>query len=230
MTGAASLGQLENTLAYHFDNVALLGLALTHRSAGAEHNQRLEFLGDAGLGMIMADLLYQRFPQSPEGSLSQLRASLVNQQTLAALAREINLGDFLVLGLGERKSGGRQRDSILADAMEAVIGAVFLDGGFDSCRQCVAHLFASRMEQTVPADSKDAKTRLQELMQARGLPLPDYSVDNIDGAEHEQQFRVSCQLVLLKQPVKGSGRSRKLAEQQAAETALQQLAGEGKIK
>jgi ribonuclease III len=230
MTGPSSRDQLESTLAYHFEDAALLGLALTHRSVGAEHNQRLEFLGDASLGMIMADLLYQRWPQSPEGSLSQLRASLVNQQTLAALAREISLGDYLVLGLGERKSGGRQRDSILADAMEAIIGAVFLDGGFDRCRQCVAHLFASRLEQTAPADSKDAKTRLQELMQARGLPLPDYTVDNIDGAEHQQQFQVSCQLALLGQSVRGCGRSRKLAEQQAAERALQKLAGEGKLR
>ncbi|ALO46248.1 ribonuclease III [Pseudohongiella spirulinae] len=230
MTGSSSLGQLEKRLAYHFEDSALLRLALTHRSAGAEHNQRLEFLGDAGLGMIMADLLYQQWPDSPEGSLSQLRASLVNQQTLAAVARELNLGDYLTLGLGERKSGGRQRDSILADAMEAVIGAVFLDGGFDRCRQCVAHLFASRLEQTVPADSKDAKTRLQELMQARGLPLPDYTVKNIDGAEHQQQFQVTCQLALLSHAVSGSGRSRKLAEQQAASKALQQLAGEGKAR
>lgn len=230
MSMSPPLSELQNTLAYQFEDTALLSLAVTHRSAGADHNQRLEFLGDAGLGMIMADLLYRRWPQSAEGSLSQLRASLVNQQTLAALAREISLGDYLVLGLGERKSGGRQRDSILADAMEAVIGAVFVDGGFEHCRQCVAHLFASRLEQTVPADSKDAKTRLQELMQARGLPLPDYTVDNIEGAEHQQQFQVSCHLALLSQVVHGSGRSRKLAEQQAAERALQQLAGEGKLR
>lgn len=230
MTVSPPLSQLQATLSYQFADTALLGLALTHRSAGAEHNQRLEFLGDASLGMIMADLLYHRWPHAPEGSLSQLRAGLVNQQTLAALAREIGLGDYLVLGLGERKSGGRQRDSILADAMEAVIGAVYIDGGFERCRDCVAHLFASRLEQTAPADSKDAKTRLQELMQARGLPLPEYTVDTIDGAEHQQEFQVSCQLALLSQIVHGSGRSRKLAEQQAAERALQQLAGEGKLK
>lgn len=226
---ASRLQSLQHDLAYQFDNIALLELALTHRSAGKLHNQRLEFLGDAALGLVMAETLYVRFPESGEGQLSQLRASLVNRQTLAGLARKLELGNMLVLGMGEIKSGGRQRESMLSDAMEAVFGAVFLDGGLGACRQVIQHLFADESVlagSSQPADMRDAKTRLQELMQARALPLPIYHVEDIQGDEHEQLFIVQCLIKPLSSAAVGSGRSRREAEQKAAQVALDELFGE----
>jgi len=220
------LQRLQHDLAYQFNDITLLQLALTHRSAGKLHNQRLEFLGDAALGLVMAETLYNRFPESGEGQLSQLRASLVNRQTLAALARKLDLGKLLVLGMGEIKSGGRERESMLSDAMEAVFGAVLLDGGLAACRQVIQQLFAEApvfAESSHPADMRDAKTRLQELMQARALPLPLYHVDDIQGDEHEQWFIVHCLIEPLASAVVGSGRSRREAEQRAAQVALDEL-------
>jgi ribonuclease III len=214
---------LQTSLAYQFSKPALLKLALTHRSAGADHNQRLEFLGDATLGLIIADLLFAAWPDESEGQLSQLRAGLVNQEILARLARSLGLSDMLVLGLGERKSGGHLRDSMLSDALEAVIGAIYLDGGYEICRDCVAKLFADSLVGLVPSKSKDAKTRLQEMMQSRGLDLPRYQVTAITGEEHEQLFHVQCKVALLPHITNGTGRSRKLAEQHAAGAALSLL-------
>lgn len=223
MATEPALQELQQTLVYHFHQPALLRQALTHRSAGTPHNQRLEFLGDAALGLIMADLLAQDWPEASEGQLSQLRSVLVNQETLAGLARQLALHELLVVGLGERKSGGHERDSTLSDALEAVIGAIYLDGGFEPCRNCVKRLFSSHLVQIVHANAKDAKTRLQEWMQARGLTLPHYKVVAISGEEHDQVFHVECRIVPLSQPTTGAGRSRKLAEQEAAAAALDLL-------
>ncbi|MAY56392.1 MAG: ribonuclease III [Gammaproteobacteria bacterium] len=230
MIDDAVLRRLQASLRYTFADEDLLVLALTHRSAATPHNQRLEFLGDAALGLVSAQLLYLAWPQATEGELSQFRSRLVNQQTLAAMARELSLGEALLLGLGERKSGGRQRDSILCDAIEAVIGAVFLDGGFSACHDVVAGLLQSRLSKLAPLNAKDAKTRLQEIAQARAVSLPQYTVVNIEGEEHDQIFHVTCQIDLLSSPTSGSGRTRKLAEQQAASAALKQLQGKTSIK
>ena len=219
-----ALTSLQAKLGHDFNNRDLLTLALTHRSAEKNHNQRLEFLGDAVLGFIVAEALYHLYPRAPEGDLSQLRAALVNRDTLSELARGLAVGDLVVLGQGERKSGGDQRDSILCDAMEAIFGAIYLDGGVDACRQCILGLLQDRMQHD-PADgaSKDPKTLLQELLQARSLALPDYQVIVVTGEEHEQEFEVSCSIALLEQKTRGTGRSRRLAEQQAARHALQLL-------
>jgi ribonuclease-3 len=219
-----ALSVLQSRLDYHFRNDGLLALALTHRSAEKNHNQRLEFLGDAVLGFIVAEELYQRYPDAPEGDLSQLRAALVNRETLSGLARDLELGELLVLGQGERKSGGHRRDSILCDAMEALLGAVYLDGGAEACRGCILRLLHERLAQD-PADgsSKDPKTRLQELMQAGAHALPDYQVVAIRGEEHEQEFEVSCSIAPLAHSTSGTGRTRRLAEQQAARQALLML-------
>jgi ribonuclease-3 len=220
------LKTLQQSLDYEFNNAELLTLALTHRSAARHHNQRLEFLGDAALGLIMAEILYQRFPDSTEGELSQVRASLVNRSTLAAIARRLGLGDIIVLGLGEQKSGGQQRDSILCDALEALLGALYLDGGMQACTACIRRLFELQLapggEQQLK-DSKDSKTRLQELMQAQALSLPLYEVQDIRGDEHQQEFYVSCRVPLLKKAVTGHGRSRREAEQHAAQQVLMNL-------
>jgi ribonuclease-3 len=219
-----ALSDLQATLGHDFNNRDLLILALTHRSAEKNHNQRLEFLGDAVLGFVVAEALYHLYPGAPEGDLSQLRAALVNRDTLSELARGLSVGGLVVLGLGERKSGGHQRDSILCDAMEAIFGAIYLDGGADACRGCILRLLQDRMQQN-PADgaSKDPKTLLQELLQARSLALPDYQVVTVKGEEHDQEFEVSCSIALLEQKTSGTGRSRRLAEQQAARHALQLL-------
>ncbi|OFE11967.1 ribonuclease III [Pseudohongiella acticola] len=216
-----ALSELQAKLGYRFDDISLLMLAMTHRSAEKHHNQRLEFLGDAVLGFIVAEALYQLYPDAPEGDLSQLRAALVNRETLSTLARSLSLGELLVLGQGERKSGGHERDSILCDALEAMLGAIYLDGGTDACRGCILKLLKSRLQHD-PTDgaSKDPKTRLQELLQAAALPVPDYQVVAVRGEEHDQEFDVSCSIALLTKKTRGTGRSRRLAEQQAAKQAL----------
>ncbi|MES3006219.1 MAG: ribonuclease III [Pseudomonadota bacterium] len=220
----ASVRQLEKNFSYRFADDSLAELALTHRSAGRVNNERLEFLGDAILGFLIADELLRRFPDAPEGALSRKRSLLVNQQTLAILATTLHLGELLVLGPGELKSGGRQRESILADAMEAVIGAIHLDGGLEACRTVVLSLYAELLDSDSSAImSKDSKTRLQELLQSRSLPLPMYQVVSIDGEEHEQAFTVSCQIHLLSECTFGQGVNRRLAEQQAATKALEAL-------
>ncbi|MCX7514929.1 ribonuclease III [Frateuria sp. STR12] len=210
-------------LDYAFRDATLAGLALTHRSAGRPNNERLEFLGDALLGVIVAEMLYEAHPRASEGELSRLRAQLVNGLALAVVARELELGDGLKLGPGELKSGGYRRDSILADAFEALVAAVYLDGGFDACRTTVRGLFAQRVAD-LPKSSKDAKTRLQEWLQARGLPLPVYELTGSQGEDHAKLFEVSCSIA-EPTPLRAEARgpSRRAAEQDAAEVVLGQL-------
>lgn len=216
--------KLPPTLTHAFRDEQLLEQALTHRSAGNRHNERLEFLGDAILGLVVAEELYRRFPDANEGQLTRLRASLVRKETLAELAKAAALGDQLVLGEGELKSGGFRRESILANALEALLGAIFLDAGFADCRNRILALYADRFERLSPEDlSKDAKTELQEWLQARRLPLPVYRLIRTQGDPHEQQFFVECEIAQLAAPVHGDGRSRRIAEQQAAAIALCQL-------
>lgn len=210
-------------LTYRFRDPALAQLALTHRSAGKPNNERLEFLGDALLGVVVAELLYEAHPNASEGELSRLRAQLVNGQALAQIARELELGDELKLGSGELKSGGFRRDSILADAFEALMAAVYLDSDFAQCRQTVRSLFAERVA-AIPRSSKDAKTRLQEWLQARGWPLPHYELKDSYGEEHAKTFDVSCAIAEpLPLSAEGRGGSRRAAEQDAAEAVLRQL-------
>ena len=210
-------------LGYRFRDPSLADLALTHRSVGRPNNERMEFLGDAFLGMIIAEMLYEAHPHASEGELSRLRAQLVNGQALAAIARELELGDRLRLGPGELKSGGFRRESILADAFEAMIAAVYLDGGFDACRDVVRRLFAARIA-SLPRSSKDAKTRLQEHLQAMGLPLPRYELIASRGDDHAKQFDVRCSVSEpLAVEAEATGSSRRAAEQEAAETVLCRL-------
>ncbi|HET7331333.1 ribonuclease III [Dyella sp.] len=210
-------------LPYHFRDPSLAALALTHRSAGKPNNERMEFLGDALLGAIVAEMLYETHPKAAEGDMSRLRAQLVNGQALAAVARELELGDRLKLGSGELKSGGFRRDSILADAFEALIAAVYLDGGFEACSTFVRTLFNDRVA-ALPRASKDAKTRLQEWLQAQGWPLPQYDLVAAEGEEHARIFEVNC-VIVEPMPVIAAGRgsSRRLAEQDAAEVVLARL-------
>jgi ribonuclease-3 len=203
----------------------LLERALTHRSYAPEHNERLEFLGDSVLGCVIAKHLYAAYPQLNEGDLSRLRSNLIKEETLAALARQLDLGASLKLGEGERKSGGFRRPSILADAMEALFGAVLLDSGFEAAEKVVLGLFVPYLEKVdVQTLGKDPKTLLQEHLQARRIPLPAYSVVQIQGEAHAQSFHVECAIPALNVITRGEGSSRRNAEQQAAAAAYQQLA------
>ncbi len=208
-----------------FADPGLLQQALTHRSAGSPHNERLEFLGDAVLGTIVAEALYARWPSADEGALTRARAELVRESALAELARRLDVGAQLVLGPGEMKSGGHRRDSILSDALEAVIGAIYLDAGFEACRRAVLPWFEAAVE-AVPASKvgKDAKTRLQEWLQARQRPLPQYELLSEAGEEHARTFLVRVRLVEPPLSAEGEGASRRAAEQQAAEAVLGQIA------
>jgi len=200
-----------------FENPELLRQALTHRSYSATHNERLEFLGDGVLNCVIAAELFRRFPQLAEGELSRLRASLVNQQSLFEIAQRIELGAQLRLGEGELKSGGARRPSMLADALEAVIGAVFIDGGFEAARSAVLRLFEQPLSAADPLKlAKDAKTQLQEFLQAHRMPLPQYAVISTAGEAHEQIFRVECVIPELNIRTEGEGTSRRGAEQAAA--------------
>ena len=218
--------RLQRRLGYEFNDSSLLQRALSHRSLGAQNNERLEFLGDAILGFEVADHLYRQAEDADEGQLSRMRAHLVRRETLAAVARELELGGLLRLGAGELRSGGQTRDSILADAVEAIIAAVYLDGGIDQARMLVRRLLGERLT-GMPAETrvKDAKTRLQEHLQAIGSPLPTYSVISISGSQHEQTFRASCSTGLVAD-TEGEGSSRRRAEQAAAEKMLANLARE----
>jgi ribonuclease-3 len=220
----SDLAELERRLGHTFKEPGLARQALTHRSFGAPHNERLEFLGDSLLNCSVATLLYERFPMLPEGDLSRLRAALVNQRSLAEVAVELGLGERLRLGEGELKSGGFRRPSILADAVEALLGAVFLDAGFDATRSTVERLLASRLESAAkqPVD-KDPKTALQELLQGRGLALPRYSVQKTEGEAHEQTFIVECRVDDMGLSASGTGASRRAAEQAAAQSVLAQV-------
>ncbi len=219
---------LERRLGYRFNTPALLRQALTHRSAGPLHNERLEFLGDALLGLAVSERLFGHFPDADEGDLSRLRARLVRKDTLVQVARELQLGEALLLGPGEKASGGSRRDSILANAVEALLGAILLDGGPEAARACVLAWLGPRLDALAaagdaPPDTRDAKTRLQELLQARGQALPEYSVLSMSGKPHARHFRVACRVALQEQPSLGEGSSRRTAEQAAAAAMLQRL-------
>jgi ribonuclease III len=217
-------GWVERSLGYVFMHPELCHSALTHRSAGAEHNERLEFLGDSILNCSVARLLYDAHPDADEGALSRLRATLVSGETLAQIAGELGLGDHLRLGPGELKSGGFRRASILADALEALLGAIFLDSGFDAAAAVVARVVASRLAQLPAADAlKDPKTRLQEALQARGLALPVYTLTAVTGDPHLQSFTISCEVPIFGIAAVGEGGSRRRAEQLAAAKLLQLL-------
>jgi len=216
--------RLQRQLGYQFHDPGLLTRALTHRSAKVDNNERLEFLGDAILGFEAADYLYHHVVNADEGQLSRMRAQLVKRETLAEIARDLQLGEILHLGQGELRSGGQNRDSILADAVEAIIAAVYLDGGIEPARTLVQHLLGERLADPAKVlQQKDAKTRLQEHLQGQGLPLPVYEVVETMGRQHRQQFVVSCTVDSFDWQTEGRGSSRRKAEQQAAATFLEQL-------
>ena len=215
---------LEQRLGHRFRAPELLDQALTHRSAGGAHNERLEFLGDGILNFVVAAALYELRPEAPEGELSRLRASLVNGPSLAELARALELGACLRLGGGEMKSGGERRDSILADTLEALLGAVYLDAGFDTARRVVLALYRERLRRLPDSEQlKDPKTRLQEALQGIGRPLPEYTVLAESGEPHQRSFRVQCRVVDSGACTEGEARSRRRAEQRAAERMLARL-------
>lgn len=219
---------LQHAIGYRFDESAWLEQALTHRSASPTNNERLEFLGDSILNFVIADEVFHRRPESPEGDLSRLRANLVNKQSLAEIARTIDLGSCVQLGSGELKSGGHRRDSILADALEAVLGAIYLDGGFHGARDVIARLYQERLSDLPSAQQlKDPKTRLQERLQGSGYGLPDYDVRDVGGASHDQSFEVTCYVQAFDWTTSGRAGSRRKAEQRAAQAMLDSLlAGE----
>lgn len=220
-----NLDRLESKLGYHFRQNSLLVQAVTHRSFGESNNERLEFLGDSILNYLIAAALYDRFEKATEGELSRLRAQLVKQPTLADVARELDLGAYLTMGSGELKSGGFERDSILSDALEAIIGAIYLDGGIEAASACVYELFDLRLSNLSHSDlEKDAKSRLQELLQGRGEAVPEYELLQMKGKSPNQVFEIECRAGPLSEPIRATGTSRRRAEQSAAEMALKKLA------
>lgn len=220
----AALKSLQVRLGHGFADTSLLERALTHKSFGAHHNERLEFLGDAVLANAVSGLLYRRFDESPEGDLTRVRAHLVREETLHRLALELGLPALVRLSEGEARSGGAQRASILADALEALIGAVYLDGGFDAARVMVERLFTPLVTSTEAEGwSRDPKTALQEWLQARRLPVPAYRIEATSGRQHEQLFVVVCSVPTSGLEARGEGRSRRAAEQEAARRALATL-------
>ncbi len=226
MTGRSTsdVDWLAGRLGWRCRDASLLALALTHRSAGGQHNERLEFLGDALLSAVIAEGLYLEFPDAAEGDLSRYRAALVSGEALGAIAESLGLGDRLKLGGGELRSGGYRRHSTLADAFEAVLGAIFLDGGFEAVRGVLGPLYRERIRDLhLSPVAKDAKTRLQEYLQERALPLPHYTVESITGEPHEQTFTVRCAIDGEARTAEGIGSSRRRAEQMAAEDLLAQL-------
>ncbi len=219
---------LAEAIGHPFRDTRLLQVALTHRSHGAEHNERLEFVGDGVLNAVIAAELFRRFAKAPEGDLSRIRANLVNRATLHHLAETLDLGSHLRLGAGELRSGGAARPSILADAVEAVIGAVFMDGGYAAAEGVVLRLYLPLLDGLTPERlGKDAKTRLQEWLQGRRIPLPEYEVLAVTGEAHAQTFAVACRIPALGIEVMASGASRRAAEQKAAEAALAGAGGDG---
>lgn len=218
------LKKLMRVLGYPFQDTTLLQAAITHRSIGHLNNERLEFLGDSVLNFTIAAQLYTQFPKASEGELTRTRALLVRGETVAKIAREMDIGEYLSLGAGEKKTGGHQRESILADALEAIIGAIFLDGGVEACRTKILEWYGTRLDKLIPGESpKDAKTELQEYLQARHLPLPIYHVLDISGDLHSPTFRIECQITALDKSAIGTGNSRRKAEQAAARAALKTL-------
>ena len=217
------MDQLQTRLGHTFTDVSWLELALKHRSFGEHNNERLEYLGDAVLGMVIAEALFNAFPNAREGHLTRARARLVKEPTLASLARELSLGPCLLLGSGELRSGGRGRDSILSDAFEAVLGAVYQDAGFDVARTVILGLFESRLVDINPTQlEKDPKTRLQEYLQGRSEPLPEYEIVEESGEPHDRFYRVSCTIAGF-EPFFGEGQGRRKAEQAAATLALEAI-------
>src|ERR1700683_3107965 len=224
-------GWVLEKLAYEVRNAALFSAALTHRSVSGANNERLEFLGDAVLNLLIAERLFRTFPAASEGDLSRLRSRLVSGESLAQVAAALGLGEALHLGSGELKTGGFRRKSILADALEALCGAVYLDGGLEAARRVVAALFSARIAALpAPESLKDAKTRLQEYVQAQGLALPTYAVERVEGAPHEHTFWVRCELGGLGRAAQGRGSTRRGAEQQAAARLLEELATSAAVK
>jgi ribonuclease-3 len=222
-----SLQKLQQALGYDFTKIEWLEQALTHRSVGPVNNERLEFLGDSILNFCITRKLFSFRPDASEGELSRIRASLVNRDALTGLAAQLELEKFIKLGRGEKQSGGQRRTSIQADAVEAILGAVLLDGGFDNCRELISHLYQSHFEHLPDAeDLKDPKTRLQEYLQSRRLGLPEYSVTNETGKDHAKRFEVSCEAADF-QAAAGIGSSRRKAEQAAASKMLEQFVEPG---
>jgi len=212
---------LKKSLDYEFQNNQLLEQALTHRSAPGVNNERLEYLGDAVLDFVISEAVYLQRPNATEGILSRLRSSLVKDTTLAELSTGLGIGDYLILGPGEKKSGGHRRSSILADALEAIFGAVYLDSGFDEARRVIQNAFAGRLlEFPDSAEQRDPKTRLQELVQSRKIALPEYRVERVDGKAHKQTFSVRCTIEELGARSTGQGGTRRDAEQESAEAML----------
>ena len=220
-----ALDALQHRLGYQFSDLTLLTKALTHRSAARDHNERLEFLGDAVIGLAIASAFFDRFPEADEGELSRLRASVVSGVSLAGIARSLNLSECLILGESERKSGGRNRDSILADTLEALAGAIMMDASLVEARAAAAGWLQPLIEASTLDIVVDAKTRLQEWLQARGEPLPEYVVTSISGEDHDQCFQVQCKLGARAITTEASGSARRRAEQAAAELMLEALAG-----
>jgi ribonuclease-3 len=220
--------KLFKRIGYTFADIELFEHALTHRSVSGRHNnERLEFLGDSILGMIIAEDLYQRFETAKEGELTRLRSRIVRGKTLAEIGRELELGEFLKLGGGELKSGGHRRESTLSDTVEAIIGAIYLEAGLDTCREVVLGLFNSRLAKLDLTNlQKDPKTRLQEFLQSRKQPVPDYQIISTTGEAHDQTFEIECHVETLPKKIKGIGSSRRAAEQQAAAKALAKLGEE----
>ncbi|MDG6773186.1 ribonuclease III [Thiomicrorhabdus sp. ZW0627] len=220
----AKLKQLSKKLGYEFNDIQFLQNALTHRSMGAKNNERLEFLGDSLVNFMIADVLFHQFTKLPEGDMSRVRAHLVKGDTLALIGKEYNLSEYLVLGPGELKSGGFRRNSIIADSVEAIIAAVYEDGGLDACRELVNRFYEKRLQELDPKKiGKDPKTRLQEWLQSRQEPLPEYSIISVNGAAHAQDFTVSCYVAKLNTKFEATASSRRKAEQKAAENALEAL-------
>jgi len=215
---------LEKTLDYQFNDVRLLEQSLTHRSASGDNNERLEFLGDAVLDFVISEVVFRKHSLAPEGDLSRLRASLVKDATLAEIAADFGLGEHLILGSGERKTGGHRRDSILADALEAIFGAVYLDAGFEAASKVIERTFGDRLQEFPAVEElRDPKTRLQEWLQARQMGLPNYELVQVTGQAHRQMFEVSCGINGMEATTRGSGTTRRNAEQQAAGDMLVEL-------
>jgi len=218
------IASLELRLNYKFQNHELAVQALTHRSAAKLHNERLEYLGDSVLGFVIADTLYQKMPQQSEGELSRMRANLVNKDSLEEIARSLELGSLVQLGAGERQSGGKKRASILADAVEALIGAMYLDGGLEPCRQFILQQSKERLKDVSSTpELKDSKTELQEILQSRALALPKYEAVSVDGKAHDQTFTVKCHVALLTDGKLGTGKNKRSAQQAAAKAVLDEL-------
>jgi len=222
-----ALLRLSKRLGYTFNDEKLLLQSLTHRSAKGEHNERLEYLGDSILGFVIAERLYMQFPKESEGDLTRMRSTLVKGVTLAQVARDFMLGDHLILGPGEKKSGGHRRESILEDAVEAIIGAVYLDSDMATCKALVLSWFEDRLNKIKPGiDQKDPKTRLQEYLQGRKIPLPLYEVIDVKGQSHNQEFTVRCTTEVTSEAIVTKGTSRRKAEQAAADKVLEIIAND----